>query len=191
MCKQNFKIVFVLGFFLLTLTGWNNVEATSTNTLKIKGLYMGMHIDKVPNILRTKLPKKYKVTKVKKSIAQSNGETLYSVAIYKNNIEAEDNRDLLVLAREDKKVMKIVIQKTLSDAIFNSSGVNAETFRINFMKAYNIPSMTFTRHQFYMSYEYVNTSGIKVTILYGTKDIIIEDTNSVAFPLKAKQMNFN
>ena len=125
--RQKFvPVILVVSFFVLANTGFSSAEP-----LKIKGFYIGMHIEEaLKNFERLGFEglqireKKYKQT-----------HTLYAIQ------PGSGDRFLVETALDQKSVDQVVFSSGIADRLFHTSGIGAEIFQKSFADAYDILDM--------------------------------------------------
>jgi len=138
------------------------------NTIRVKGLYIGMDIQTVPKILAEKFPT-WGTNDVKeghacffvtiKGFGNPYGDVYLDCDyVYAHGWAAAG----IITAGPDGKVREIRFSGTLVSEMFNADDMDATAFAKQFIGAYNIPDMAVADDR--KSWTYTSPDGVKVTI---------------------------
>lgn len=132
-----------------------SIPVQKQETLKVKGLYIGMDIYEACEIINQYLDTS---TKVVEKVSDNNLEKTYSCEGIGAKIEANS----------DKKVKRIEFFSAFVDKLFNVSHLDPEQFAKEFLSAYGIPEMKpfYEEDEFvYMTgWEFISDFGFRVRI---------------------------
>lgn len=149
----------------------------SSQSLVVKGIYIGMNINEVQSVLRTKIDtSKVSVADVSKG---DGGK-------FPNALTGPENYYIalgglfpigVILAGPDGAVDYIMFSEILVNNIFKAQGAPAVTFAQQFINAYGIPEIKLSDDR--RSWFYLSPDGVKLTITVD-KDVYIERISSEA-----------
>jgi hypothetical protein len=132
------------------------------STIIVKGLFIGMNIQDVPGVLRTKLDG----NKVSIHDAAKGDAGRYPNALTRSENYYVAVGGLLpigiVYAGPDGKVTDILFLERLVDIAFNAEKLDVSVFAQEFINAYNIPAMQLSDDR--RSWYFISPDGVKVSI---------------------------
>lgn len=161
-----------------------SVYEAGEDAIRVKGLYIGMDIRKVPAILKEKLAgKDWGISEANKGDAGPVGYALTEPQNYYVMIGGGMPLGT-VIAGPNFQVIRIAFTPMLVNDLFNAADMDATSFAEQFMQAYHIPPMEISDDA--TSYYHTTEDGVKITI-QSDKTLVIEKVASK----KERKANFD